>query len=190
MGEYAIRKSDDEQVKIGTCEDMYYLRYEDRDKVRKLANSLDPSRELDLRFRLPFPDEDGVKPGEYQDYNRGERLYAENDTECRNLQIPDDDPGIIQLTHLSGLLLNVPCHHGQKLPAVTSDMRAFWNGKSYALILSSIKNTADGIKPVARCRFCNNAWRFDWADVFPYVNGELRARLREYAEAEPKAEAA
>jgi len=37
---------------------------------------------------------------------------------------------------------------------------------------------------VVRCRFCNHAWRFDWADVFPYVNGEMRARLREYAEAE------
>ena len=33
MGEYAIRKSDGESIKIGTCEDMYYLRYEDRFKV-------------------------------------------------------------------------------------------------------------------------------------------------------------
>ena len=33
MGEYAIRKSDNDCIKIGTCEDMYYLRYEDQDKV-------------------------------------------------------------------------------------------------------------------------------------------------------------
>jgi hypothetical protein len=184
MGEYATRKSDHQEVKIGTCEDMFYLRYEDRGKVRQLPGSLNPATELDLRFRLPFPDEDSVRIGEYQDFNRGERLYAENDTDCRNLHIPDDDPGIIQLTHKSGLLLNVPCHHGQKLPEVAEGMQAFWNGKSYALVLSSIKNTAEGIKPVVRCRFCNNAWRFDWADVFPYVNGELKARLREYAEAE------
>jgi len=87
-------------------------------------------------------------------------------------------------------MLNVPCHHGQKLPEVTG-AKAFWNGKGYALVLSSIKNTKDeGIKPVIRCRFCYHAWRFDWADVFPYVQGEMRARLREYAEAEVKEVAA
>ena len=188
MGEYAIRNSDDQEVKIGTCEDMYYLRYEDRAKVRKLANSLDPARELNLRFRLPFPDEDSVRIGEYEIYDRGERLYTKDDTYAQDLRIPDDDPGVIQLHHESGVLVNIPCHHGVKLPDVTGedDVKVFWNGKSWALELSSLKNTEDGIKPVIRCRFCKHAWRADWAEIFPYVNGELRARLREYAEAESK----
>lgn len=180
MGEYAIRKSDGAEVKIGTCEDMYYLRYEDRNKVEKLPNSLDVRRELNLRWRLSFPDEDGVLVGEYEDYNRGARLANEAETE---LEIPYlDDPGTIQLTHKSGLLLNLPCYHGRQLPEVAKPMRAFWNGKAPALELFQIKNTEDGIKPIVRCVFCGNAWRFEWVDVLKHVvDIELRARLREHA---------
>jgi len=190
MGEYALYNH--EQVKIGTCEDMYYLRYEDRFKVSKLPGNVDPvSDATSLRFRLPFPDEDNIQPGGYEEYNRYERLYAKDDTECRNIHIGEDSTGIIQLTHKdSGLLLNVPCHHGQKLPEVGPNMKAFWNGKGHALVLSAIRPTEEGVKPIVRCRFCDHAWRFDWADVFPYVQGEMRARLRAYAEAEDKAVAA
>lgn len=180
MGEYAIRKSDGVEVKIGTCEDMYYLRYEDRFKVRKLENSLDASHELNLRWRLPFPDEDHVRIGEYDDFTRGARLCNEADQE---LGIPyKEDVGTIQLTHKSGLLLNVPCYHGRELPEVSAPMKAFWNGKSWALELYQIKNTTDGIKPIVRCRFCDHAWRFEWEDVLKHViDTELQARLREYA---------
>lgn len=33
MGEYAKRMRDGERVKIGTCENMYYLRFEERHQV-------------------------------------------------------------------------------------------------------------------------------------------------------------
>ena len=60
MGEYAIRKSDRESIKIGTCEDMYYLRYEDQNKVTP-----DECSGFGYRWRIPFPDEDHILPGEY-----------------------------------------------------------------------------------------------------------------------------
>ena len=60
MGEYAIRKSDRESIKIGTCEDMYYLRYEDQDKVIP-----DECSDFGYRWRIPFPDEDHILPGDY-----------------------------------------------------------------------------------------------------------------------------
>ena len=59
MGEYA--KHDGHEVKIGTCEDMYYLRLEDCRKVQPIPNSLNPATCEGLRFRLPFPDEDNVQ---------------------------------------------------------------------------------------------------------------------------------
>lgn len=68
MGEYAFRKSDGEYIKIGTCENMYYIRYEDRFKVTPEENSLDCSVELDLIWRLPFPEEDSLLPGEYEPF--------------------------------------------------------------------------------------------------------------------------
>ena len=60
MGEYAIRKSDNDCIKIGTCEDMYYLRYEDQDKVTP-----DSGSGFGCRWRIPFPDEDHILPGDY-----------------------------------------------------------------------------------------------------------------------------
>lgn len=87
---------------------------------------------------------------EYDDYQRGARLSNEADLE---LGIPwKEDPGTIQLTHKSGLLLNVPCYHGRQLPEVSAPMKAFWNGKSPALELYQVKNTTEGIKPIVRCR--------------------------------------
>ena len=60
MGEYALRKSDRESIKIGTCEDMYYLRYEDQDKVIPESGS-----DFGNRWRIPFPSEDNILPGDY-----------------------------------------------------------------------------------------------------------------------------
>lgn len=189
MGEYAIRKSDGERIKIGTCEDMYYLRYEDRAKVRALSGNVDPEREATaLRFRLPFPDEDGLEPGSYEDYNRGVLLFRGNeyftDDETAN------DPGNIQLTHPSGLLVNVPCYHGAKLPAL-GDARVFWNGKSPSLEMRQLRPTDGGVKPIVACRWCNGAWRYDWSDIWEYIHDPaLRIALCMYREAEAAAAAA
>ena len=60
MGEYAIRKSDRQSIKIGTCEDMYYLRFEDQDKVTPESGS-----DFGYRWRIPFPSEDNILPGDY-----------------------------------------------------------------------------------------------------------------------------
>lgn len=69
MGEYAIRKSDGRSIKIGTCESMYYLRYEDRRKVTPEEGS-----GFGYYWPLPFPDEDSIEPGEYTSCFRGIEL--------------------------------------------------------------------------------------------------------------------
>lgn len=183
MGEYAIRKSDGQEIKIGTCENMYYLRYEDRAKVSHKPGNVDPVKDANqIRFRLPFPDEDGIEPGSYENYDRGFILARDNaafvDDETAN------DPGIIQLTHKCGLLVNVPCYHGAKLPAM-GDATVFWNGKGPSLVLRQLRPTDDGVKPVVACRWCNHAWRYDWSDVWEYIHDPaLRIALRTYREEE------
>ena len=72
MGEYANYRGD--EIKIGTCESMYYLRYEDRHLVEWIRGNVDASRDTGLLWRLPFPDEDGRGPGNYEDYGRGIQL--------------------------------------------------------------------------------------------------------------------
>jgi len=189
MGEYAVRKSDGVEIKIGTCEDMYYLRYEDIDKIKAIPHSVNPSQcANELRFRLPFPDEDGMLPGEYEDFRRGALLYRASSVQGCSEEWKDEstanDPGSIQLTHKSGLLLGVPCYHGIKLPEVTKPMGAGWNGKSWAFELTQLRPTAEGVKPIIQCRFCDHKWRYDWADIWEYVPQDLRPALRRYYEAE------
>lgn len=195
MGEYAKRKSDGTDIKIGTCEDMFYIRFEDRDKVTALPNSIDlgSAKQVDgLRFRIPFPDEDHLRPGEYDEFNRGLRLYRQcgvgrsSYTEDWKDESTLEDIGTMQLHHQpSGLLLNVPCYHGLKLPDVVEPMRAFWNGKGHAFELSSIKAVlVDGgwlkTVPVVRCRFCGHMWRYEWENVWEFIAPEMRMWLRQY----------
>lgn len=188
MGEYATRKSDGERVKIGTCENMYYLRYEDRGKVKKEPNNLDPNKEKGLFWRLPFPDEDDVKIGEYEDYNRGyglwKPIYNALGKQISHEDFTLDDmavePGSIQLKHECGVLLSIPCHHGTKLPDAPDGWRIGWNGKSPHLELTSVKNNEDEIRFVVRCRFCEDMWSFTWADIKEFVHGEMKERLESY----------
>ena len=166
---------------------MYYIRYEDRARVTALNGNVDPSTEKNLFWRLPFPDEDNNGPGAYDDHKRGYRLYRMPDDGGYAKDYPadnlSDNPGRIQLIHESGLLLSVACHHGAKLPEGNADFRPAWNGKSHSIELAHIKNTADGVLPVIRCRHCGSMWRCDWEDILPYVSdNKLKQRLEIYAQ--------
>lgn len=188
MGEFAVRKEDGQRVKIGTCDAMYYLRYEDREKMRAQDDSLDPANTDRLYWRLPFPDEDDTKPGCYVNPFRGERLWKTWEDEngqrwTKDFSCPElaDNPGTIQLRHDSGLLVNVPCHHGEKLPEVGNGVKMFWNGRSHAYELAHIKNDGGKVFPVIQCRHCRKMWIATWDEVMPYLHGELKQRLQDYA---------
>jgi len=198
MGEYAKLKTTGEDVKIGTCENMYYLRFEDRYKVI-YDLSFDG-----CRFRLPFPDEDKEEIGNYREYERGIDLIPYYDEETKTYSYFDDiykkyyqeHKGLIQLHHQSGLLINVSCYHGYKLPDTndSKDFKAFYNGKtSWSFELSQVKiqlNEETKVKelvPIVRCKHCKIPFRADWASVLLHVRKtekeekELYERLCEYA---------
>lgn len=62
MGEYARRKYDEVDIKVGTCESMYYLRYTQRnDVVFRSPCPIDA-----LWFRLPRPEENGILAGDFE----------------------------------------------------------------------------------------------------------------------------
>lgn len=73
MGEYIKRGK--QQVKIGTCENLYYTTHRELKRLHNLksVNATNFMNENSYRFRFPFPDEDDKKLwGVYQDFNRGE----------------------------------------------------------------------------------------------------------------------
>jgi|SanBayMetagenome_1026888.scaffolds.fasta_scaffold91602_1 hypothetical protein len=63
MGEYAKFRGD--EVKIGTCEWLYYLRWSDRGRVSPLRGNVRPGVDVGLSYRLPIPSEDSETPGGY-----------------------------------------------------------------------------------------------------------------------------
>ena len=84
MGEYIQLCGEQYPRKIGTCENLYYVRHaqlkawvEGGNALRHPGN-LEPAAYLDpangFRFRFPFPDEDTISrmvPGDTFDFNRG-----------------------------------------------------------------------------------------------------------------------
>ena len=185
MGEYAIRKSDGQKIKIGTCEEMYYLRYSDRDKVNALSGNVDPMDEKEvqeLRWRLPFPDEDGIKPGEYRDYDRAVPLHGFNPGNA-------DDPGMFRARSKYGLFVDLPCHHGEALPEIPG-VSAFWNGKSCAYELRFLKFIDGEPWGVYGCIECGKQWMAPLIEIISHLTAyevqDLKRRLVEwYATPQP-----
>lgn len=181
MGEYAIRRSDGVTIKIGFCESLWGLRSEDRAKVIYSDGDLSVPGWF---FRLPYPDEDELPIGDY-DWGRGSRL--------REGFCPDDiveNPGRIQLHHPSGLLANIRCYHGKRLPVNSDDVQFHWNGRDeQPLEIVMVKTTDHGLIPVFRCRHCRQVWSCRWHEILEFVeDDELRGRLEVYRDYHYRAE--
>ena len=191
MGEYAKRKSDGIEIKIGTCESMYYIRWCDRLKVTALPHSLDPATCPNLYWRLPVPSEDGIQPGDYVG-TEGAVLLMPCEMEDDKFEFYEPqgqvNPGTFQMHHNSGLLLNIKCYHGAQLPDGSDDIKPHWNGKAaHVWELCGVKNheLADGsqcLLPLVRCKHCGQMIRETWAGVLPHIRDQaLRDKLTEYA---------
>jgi hypothetical protein len=177
MGEYAFRKSDKKEVKIGTCETMYYLRWDNRNDI------VYPHNWLDVSFRLPFPDEDSVPIGEYVEYNRCIPLINYS-------PISELDNGRLVLSHVSGVQINVPCYHGCAAD-IDEDMFQPVTTWPHAKVqpsfsLMRVKQSQDFNKlcPVIKCNWCDYAYYSStWQDILPFITDDiLLNRLVKYSE--------
>lgn len=156
MGEYAMR-NDGTEIKIGTCEQMYYLRADQVHLVRKVPNSLDPrSAKIAgaIRFRFPFPQEDNVKPGDFEDFDYGLGLYG--------VEVPEDiEHSSLQFTRnypcSNGLLLSVPCPRSKEGKA--SGLKFGYNGYSGPVHIHSQRLVDGKLMLVLRCGDCHALWR-------------------------------
>lgn len=98
MGEHATYKGS--RIKIGTCENMYYLRADQRDEIE--GYGFDASTLDVVRFRFPFPDEDGTEPGAFEDYGRGVHIPGWS----LPATLSGDEHGSIQFTSDAGYVLS------------------------------------------------------------------------------------
>jgi hypothetical protein len=113
MGEYGTFNG--QRIKIGTCEDMYYLR---ADQIH-LVQSPTLRDVTCLRFRFPFPDEDQIDPGDFDEHDRGLTVWGYG--------IPDGVKHYsVQVTTSAGILVSLPCPYSSA--AAESGITYHFNG--------------------------------------------------------------
>lgn len=68
MGEYAIRKCDKQEIKIGTCESMYYMTFAQWARGEVIGGDTPHKKILKhINFRLPRADEQDILPGDFEE---------------------------------------------------------------------------------------------------------------------------
>lgn len=176
MGENAKRISDKKEVKIGTCVDMWNIRFDQLGEVEY------EYRTDDLIWRIPMPDEDGTKPGDYQ-----MGLVHDNYIPWQ-LKIDIDNldkapvvntKGFFQMwDQRMGLVASVTCHHGLKLPKSSESAQFFWNGKTDVLHLAFLNNTSKELLIGVQCCMCRNRWVYGWNEIGHLIKSVwMRLRL-------------
>jgi hypothetical protein len=149
MGEHALYRG--ERLKIGTCEDLYYLRADQAKAVTALPNNVDPVRDREaVRFRFPFPSEDDVGPGQFGDHDRG--LVLDGLEPPAELAV---DHFLVQFSASNGYLCSLPCPEGEPLDGVTFHR----NGYGGAVELVQQRWAGDTLGSILRCKGCGLKWR-------------------------------
>lgn len=145
MGEYAKHQGD--RIKIGTCEDMYYLRADQVHLVQHIEGNVDPSTDDSIRFRFPWPDEDRVGPGQFDDPFRGYAVQVEPPR--------DVDHGPIQFRNDRGLLVSLPCPCGPN----TAPYTIHRNGFAGPTRIVQQRRMHGLLMLVCECTSCGAKWR-------------------------------
>ncbi len=156
MGEYA--RYNGREIKIGTCESMYYLRADQARLVEPLAGSVDPVRErAEIRFRFPFPDEDGTEPGCFEDHDKGLRIPG-------GWTIPSEyeHDGSVQFKDTAelGYLLSVPCPESAAFAERFGEtLKVHKNGWRGGYVVKQQRYIGEELWTVVACSSCGCAWR-------------------------------
>jgi hypothetical protein len=175
MGEDARRKSDGQSVKIGTCESMYYLRFDQRGDVAYPWPALTDSEDnLDpFLYRFPDPREDGTLPGEYEGAWGGVKLSIKGFWNTFGDKV---DHYTIQATDTGklGYLFNLPCPEGNP-ELYRNEMgqgpRVGRNGGTTTVTITAQRWFAGRLVLVVQCAACRHSIRLtELADVQPILD--------------------
>lgn len=184
MGEYAKRKIDGKDFKIGTCEDMFNCRYD------QISEVIYPYLSDNLYWRIPTPDEDGIQPGDFDDSLLREDGYIPWKLMIDTTKFSEEDiklmqkQGTVQLKepHM-GLLVNIRCPHGFD---VGEDFQKHdegivysmgYNGHQDTLYLKGLKNEPSEMKVLVECSACRHMWSFSFNEIEPLIES-IWIRLR------------
>lgn len=156
MGEYGTYKGN--EIKIGTCEDMLYLRPDQIGLVRSEA-----LRDItELRFRFPFPDEDGVEPGQFDNPDRKFPVWGIEPpaSEMKHYPVQFKDTGN------AGVLVMLPCSYSTE--GKGGELKYMYNGFRGPAHVVQQRAWAGVWVTVMKCGVCDALWRLpELADALP-----------------------
>jgi hypothetical protein len=165
MGEYAKRKGTGERVKIGTCEDMLYLRADQINLVWPEHGNVNPASSDDqkvIRFRFPWPDEDNVAPGEFDDPFRKMRVDLKTPAEVEHHSVQF-------IAKQQGYNVCLPCPEAHESDVYRVARNGF--AGSTFLVQQAYRNGL--LVAIFECA-CGARWRAETlADAAPAIEGLL-----------------
>lgn len=184
MGEYAKYKG--VSVKIGTCEDMYYLRADQARLVTPESSSVDPVKYAkELRFRFPFPSEDGIEPGAFDDHAFGLRVFGAT--------VPEGvEHHAVQFRAENGYLCMLPCPESSSYvesPGLGAYSRRLVDSPAIGVALNGYGGAVeitqqrvwgdDQLVTVCDCKGCGVKYRLETIDMAQSVIDGLTAMAAE-----------
>jgi hypothetical protein len=171
MGEYA--RFNGQEIKIGTCEDMLYLRADQAHLVTPQSGSVDPIADAEhLRFRFPWPHEDGTEPGAFKDADKAVGLYG--------LTPPEGvEHYSVQFT-ARGYNVSLPCPEGPDADKIP--FKVHRNGFPGSVMIVQQRLWEGNLVLVCQCGGCGARYRLPTIeDVRPVVEaciGEADVKRR------------
>ncbi len=165
MGENA--KFQGETIKIGTCESMYYLRADQAHLVTALRGNVDPIGDAEaIRFRFPWPDEDGVLPGAFKNHERAIGLF-----DVKAPTLSEVDHRSIQFQNGRGYLLTVACpESGEEGAGSDHGLTFHRNGWGGAVKICEQAWRGGKLVTIAECGGCGAKYRLSTIeDARPYI---------------------
>ena len=165
MGEFL--KVGNQRVKVGTCENLYYATFAQLLEQRLLGNK-DVEQYLEekhgFRYRFPFPDEGGIKIGQYEHHNRA---YP--------ITIPKQDKNDKKLYEIDAFHEQNCCMKSKKYLPLGIRYQKLVDGKLHLIV---------------ECRKCKCLTRYDQEgiqEVLKFLEArieELRVLLKGFVEAQ------
>ncbi len=168
MGEYAKWKG--EQIKIGTCEDMYYLRADQAKLVTAEKGSVDPIKDQDeIRFRFPWPDEDTTQPGSFENPFRAIGLHDVKPPPLGKL-----DHQNVQFKADVGYLLSVLCPEAEEGSGSDHNLTFHRNGFSGSVKVVQQRWAGSKLVTICQCGGCGAKYRLNTLEeAQPVINSLL-----------------
>ena len=171
MGENARYRG--EVVKIGTCEDMFYLRADQARLVQRERGSVDPIGDAaHLRFRFPWPDEDHVAPGAFERFERADGVHG--------AELPAGvEHRRVQFVAQAGYNVSLPCPESVKDLEVAPGITARRNGHRGQVILQQQRLVGQHLVAIVACGGCGAAFRLPTLEDARSLIDACRRRAKE-----------